>query len=307
MELRKLGILPWPGPLPCRRCSSAAGLLAPGSIFSAWRVAGRLLHRGPQGLRRQLPGHQVLQQPWAGVIVRPPGVELLPSGGDGLARDGVISKSHALGQKKASISPYGSGTLSSIHRLFQRRPCCSSRRRRACILSARLLLGLLGRALLSRPPSAWDATGNVPRHRRRPALELHHFPDPGRGPAPGVCAGSWASPVPGSVPCALVLPCARRFGWPPTRVRFPPAGCSSPNAAYRSLSSKSKHKGLHIPGLWPAAIFPLLACCNGGPLPAPAYSISLFFADPEVVARLHCALLGHGVWMGPVPPGPRSS
>ena len=46
-------------------------------------------------------------------------------------------------------------------------------------------------------------------------------------------------------------------------------------------------------GLWPAAIFPLLACVMVGHSRPRIIRSPLLLAAPEVVARLHCALLGH--------------
>ena len=46
-------------------------------------------------------------------------------------------------------------------------------------------------------------------------------------------------------------------------------------------------------GLWPAAIFPLLACVMVGRSRPRIIRSPLLLAAPEVVARLHCALLGH--------------
>ena len=85
MDLRDLTVHLCLGGCPLLLCVCCRPLF----LLLPQLLEGRcLLHRRPQGLRCQFSGFQVLLQ-LGGVIVRPPGVELL-HGGDGLSGDGVF-------------------------------------------------------------------------------------------------------------------------------------------------------------------------------------------------------------------------
>ncbi|CAN3996835.1 RNA polymerase sigma factor sigM, partial [Dysosmobacter welbionis] len=75
--------------------------------------------------------------------------------------------------------------------------------------------------------------------------------------------------------------------------RFVPAcGLFQPKRSVQIALFKSSHEASY-PAPRPAAIFPLLACVMMGRSRPRIIRSPLLLAAPEVVARLHCALLGH--------------